>query len=150
MPRPVPPPALALIREFEGLRLAAYQDPVGIWTIGYGHTGPVLGEPLHSGRTITKQTAEALLIQDAQQAGNLIMATTKVTLNDGEYGALASFAFNLGWGALSRSTLWAKLQAGDRRAAADQFLRWNRAGRPLQIRAGLTRRRQAERLLFLS
>jgi GH24 family phage-related lysozyme (muramidase) len=146
--RPVPESALTLIRAYEGLRLHAYRDPVGIWTIGYGHTGPVNGAKIRAGMEIDRATAEALLLADAQLFGNRIWEAAKPDLTDGQYGALVSFAFNLGWNALRGSTLWRLVQANDLRAASAQFGRWTKAGRPRRVLPGLVKRRAAERALF--
>ena len=141
---------LHLIEEFEGLskkladgRITAYLDSVGVPTIGYGHTKNV-----HLGLVITCQQAEEFLAQDLRVAESGVNHLVKVSLNDNQFAALVSFVFNLGTGAFSRSTLLRDLNAGNYSAAADQFLRWNRAGG--RVLSGLTRRRQAERKLFLS
>ncbi|MGK7893024.1 MAG: lysozyme [Xenococcus sp. (in: cyanobacteria)] len=141
---------LHLIEEFEGLarkladgRITAYLDSVHVPTIGYGHTKNV-----HLGLTITQQQAEEFLNQDLRVAEVGVQHLVKVSLNDNQFAALVSFAFNLGTGALAHSTLLRDLNAGNYSAAADQFLRWNRAGGC--VLAGLTRRREAERKLFLS
>lgn len=132
---------LDLIKSFEGLRLKAYKDAVGIWTVGYGHT-----KTATPGMAISEPEAEAMLRNDLAEAQGAVERLVKRPLNDNEYAALVSFVFNLGSGNLSRSTLLRKLNAGDRRGAADQFLVWNKAGG--KVLAGLTRRRQAERALF--
>lgn len=133
---------LDLIKSFEGLRLKAYKDAVGIWTIGYGHI-----KTATPGMSISEPEAEALLRGDLEEAQGAVTRLVKVPLNDNEYAALVSFVFNLGAGSLSRSTLLKKLNAGDRAGAAQQFLVWNKAGG--KVLAGLTRRREAERDLFL-
>ena len=148
--RPIPPAALDLIRGCESCCLNAYRDPVGIWTIGYGHTGTVDCHPIGPGRRITPPMAEARLAADAGAAAASILDASHVVLTDGEFGALISFAFNLGFPTLRKSTLWKKLQAGDRAGAAAQFSRWVSAGRPLKVLTGLVKRRAAERDLFLS
>lgn len=150
LPRPIPKACVTLLRRFEGLRLRAYLDPVGIWTIGYGHTGYVNGVKVAKGMEIRSATAESLLVADASEVAAIIDGTAVHPLSDGQYGALVSFAFNLGWPALKGSTLWRLVQGGNMSAAADQFARWNKAGRPLRILAGLTKRRAAERALFLT
>lgn len=137
---------LDLIARFEGLRLTAYK-PVAAerwYTIGYGHTGP----DITKGMTITRARARELLRQDARGAQDAVRSAVRVPLSQGEYDALVSFTFNVGGGALASSTLLRELNAGHRKAAADQFKRWNRGadGRPL---LGLTRRRRAERRMFL-
>ncbi|HEX6992235.1 MAG TPA: lysozyme [Gemmatimonadales bacterium] len=142
MSRPVPDSALALLREFEGCRLTAYQDVAGVWTIGYGHTGP----DVQGGLTITQPQADDLLRADAQKAGDAVLACVSVPLTDGQYGALVSFVYNLGPGALAKSTLLRKLNAGDYAGAQGEFRKWCHAGG--KFYAGLLRRRQAEAALF--
>ncbi|PDO81910.1 lysozyme [Kosakonia sacchari] len=138
---------IALIKQFEGLRLTAYQDSVGVWTIGYGWTQPVDGKPIRARMTIKEETAERLLRTGLVGYESDVSKLVKVKLTQGQFDALVSFAYNLGARALSTSTLLKKLNAGDYRGAADEFLRWNKAGG--QVLAGLTRRREAERALFL-
>ena len=133
---------LKLIKSFEGLRLKAYQDAVGIWTIGYGTTRGV-----RPNMTITETEAEAFLQQDLVRFEQTISDALKVSVNDNQFSALACFTYNVGPGAFRSSTLLKLLNEQNIYGAADQFPRWNKAGGvPL---AGLTRRRQAERLLFL-
>lgn len=131
-----------IISRFEGCKLTAYQDQVGVWTIGYGHTGNV-----HPGDVITQEQAEELLLADLESFEQSVRKLVKVELTDNQLAALISFAFNLGGHTLQTSTLLKLLNQGDYNSAADQFLRWDHAG-GVQV-AGLTRRRQAERLLFL-
>ncbi|HCZ49308.1 MAG TPA: lysozyme [Gammaproteobacteria bacterium] len=133
-----------LIKHFEGLRQEAYQCAAGVWTIGYGHTKGV-----QAGDRITLQQAEQMLEDDllAFETGVLELITMGARYSQGEFDGLVSIAFNIGLDALARSTLLSKFNAGDRAGAADEFLRWNKAaGRVLE---GLTRRRRAERALFL-
>lgn len=139
---------IALIKQFEGCRLTSYQDSVGVWTIGYGWTRPVDGVPVRSGMAIKQEVAERLLKTGLVSYENDVSKLVKVKLTQGQFDALVSFAYNLGARALSTSTLLKKLNAGDYRGAADEFLRWNKAGG--KVLAGLTRRREAERALFLS
>lgn len=144
MIRAVPEAALDLIREFEGCKLHAYKDPVGIPTIGVGHTGP----DVRMGQCISQEQADALLERDVADVADKIERASKVALTDGQYGALVSFAFNLGFGRLLHSTLWAKLQRGDAAGAAAEFKKWCHAGG--KALPGLVRRREAERKLFVS
>lgn len=139
---------IALIKQFEGLRLTAYQDSVGVWTIGYGWTQPVDGKQIRAGMTIKEETAERLLRTGMVGYESDVSKLVKVKLTQGQFDALVSFAYNLGARALSTSTLLKKLNAGDYSGAADEFPRWNKAGG--NVLAGLTRRREAERALFLS
>ena len=139
---------IALIKEFEGCKLTAYQDSVGVWTIGYGWTQPVDGKPIRAGMTIKQETAERLLKTGLVSYESDVSRLVKVGLTQGQFDALVSFTSNLGARSLSTSTLLRKLNAGDYAGAADEFLRWNKAGG--KVMNGLTRRREAERALFLS
>lgn len=139
---------IALIKQFEGCKLTAYQDSVGVWTIGYGWTQPVDGKPVRAGMTIKQETAERLLKTGLVSYESDVSRLVKVGLTQGQFDALVSFTYNLGARSLSTSTLLRKLNAGDYVGAADEFLRWNKAGG--KVLNGLTRRREAERALFLS
>lgn len=133
-----------LIKSFEGLELKAYKDSVGVTTIGYGSTG----SHVSMGMTITKEQAEQLLKKDLERFEKGVSDIVKVPLNQNQFDALVSFSFNLGLGNLKSSTLLKKLNASDYTGASREFERWNRAvGKVLN---GLTRRRIAERDLFLS
>ncbi|WP_416187225.1 lysozyme [Hafnia paralvei] len=137
-----------LIKQFEGCRLTAYQDSVGVWTIGYGWTQPVDGKPVGKGISITQQKADDLLKQGVVQYEAGVHGLVTVQLNQNQYDALVDFAYNLGVNALKGSTLLKKLNAGDYAGAANEFTKWNKAGG--KELAGLTRRREAEKSLFLS
>ncbi len=139
---------IVLIKQFEGCKLTAYQDSVGVWTIGYGWTQPVDGKPIRAGMTIKQETAERLLKTGLVSYESDVSRLVKVDLTQGQFDALVSFTYNLGARSLSTSTLLRKLNAGDYAGAADEFLRWNKAGG--KVLNGLTRRREAERALFLS
>lgn len=139
---------IALIKQFEGCKLTAYQDSVGVWTIGYGWTQPVEGKPIRAGMTIKQETAERLLKTGLVSYESDVSSLVKVGLTQGQFDALVSFTYNLGARSLSTSTLLRKINAGDYAGAADEFLRWNKAGG--KVLNGLTRRREAERALFLS
>ena len=137
---------IALIKEFEGLSLTAYPDP-GTggepWTIGYGHTGGV-----KEGDVITQDQADEFLRKDIRNFEKCVNTYVNVPITQSQFDALVAFCFNVGCGNFKKSTLLAKLNAEDDVGAADEFLRWNRAGG--KVMAGLTRRREAERALFLS
>jgi len=133
---------LSLIKSFEGLRLQAYQDSVGVWTIGYGTTRGV-----KAGMKISKDQAERMLLHDVARFEPEVERLITAPLNQDQWDALISFTYNLGAANLESSTLRRLLNAGDYAAAAEQFTRWNKAGG--QVLAGLTRRRAAERDLFL-
>lgn len=132
---------VSLIKHFEGLRLEAYKDPGGVWTIGYGHTRNV-----YEGMVITEQEAEALLWVDISWVEVAINRNVMVPLTQNQYDALASWVFNLGETNLKRSTLLRKLNNADYDGAAQEFLRWDKLdGETLD---GLTRRREAEVALW--
>jgi GH24 family phage-related lysozyme (muramidase) len=132
-----------LVKSFEGGPfLEAYRDPVGIWTIGYGTTSGV-----KAGMRITKTQAEQYLREDLNQFERAVKDNVKVPLNTEQFSALVSFTYNVGEGALASSTLLRFLNQGDYQGAADEFLRWNKGGG--QELPGLTRRRNAERSMFL-
>ena len=133
---------LSLTEQFEGFRLTAYQDQVGVWTIGYGHTGP----DVSPGRMITIAQAQALLAQDISSAAACVNTGVAVKLTQQEFDALVDFVFNLGAGAFKGSTMLRNLNAGNFTSAAAQFDLWDRAGGA--VVAGLLRRRQAEAALF--
>lgn len=139
---------IALIKHHEGLRLTAYTDPVGVWTIGYGHTTAAGPPKVERGMKITDAGADAILRQDLAKFEGYVSNAVKVPLNQNEFDALVSFTFNLGPGNLRSSTLLKKLNAGDRAGAADEFLKWTKAGG--KTLPGLVKRREAERALFLT
>lgn len=132
-----------LIKSFEGCRLKAYKCPAGVWTIGYGRTTNV-----KDGDTCTQAQADEWFDEEYARFRDNVKKLVKVGLTANQLGALTSFAYNCGIGALQTSTLLKKLNKGDLYGAADEFLRWNKAGG--KVLAGLTKRRQAERNLFLS
>lgn len=139
---------IELIKRFEGLELEAYQDIAGIWTIGYGHTG----EDVQPGMKISERDAEELLKRDLRPREQAVDSAVKVPLNQNEFDALVSFVYNVGAGAFRGSTALKRLNRGDRVGAADALTWWNKAtvGGVLREVLGLTRRRAAERALFLS
>lgn len=137
---------IELIKHFEGCYLEAYKDSVGVWTIGYGHTGLVHRDgTVKAGRTITRAEAEELLRHDLRVFARRVEEGATVPLGDDQFAALVSFDFNTG--GFLKSTLRKKLNAGDYAGAAEQFLPWDKAGGK-RLR-GLTRRRRSERRLFL-
>lgn len=132
---------LDLIKEFEGLRLKAYQCQANVWTIGFGHTRDV-----KAGDVITAEAAERMLVDDVDVFELAVSKAVTVPLTQNQFDALVSLAFNIGATAFANSTMVRKLN--NNMDAADEFLRWryvNRVESP-----GLLRRREAERALFLS
>lgn len=130
------------IKDYEGVRLKAYDDGVGVWTIGVGHTAGV-----KRGDEITMAQVDEFLRADLAEAQKAVNTLVTTPLTQGQFDALVSFVFNLGAGAFKGSTLLKKLNAGDYDGAADELLRWNRAGG--RVLAGLTKRRISERIMFL-
>jgi lysozyme len=143
-------PFHTLIAEFEGLRLKAYKCPAGVWTIGYGSTSYPDGSKVKRGDTCTKERAlDLLLWYVAVEMMPLFKRVVKAPLNNNELCALLSLCYNIGNGAFRKSTLLKKLNAGEsRKTVADQFLKWNKGGG--RVLAGLVRRREQERKLFLT
>lgn len=139
---------IELLKRFEGLELEAYQDIAGIWTIGYGHTGA----DVQPGMKISERDAEELLRRDLKPREQAVASATKVALNQNEFDALVSFVYNVGAAAFRSSTALKRLNKGDRVGAADALTWWNKAtvGGVLREVLGLTRRRAAERALFLT
>ena len=130
--------ALVAIANFEGFRDRAYDDGVGVQTIGYGTT-----EGVRTGDRITPERALIRLLEDAEKHQREIVACLPgVELYQHEFDAFSSLAYNIGSGAFCRSTLAKKLKAGDYAGACNEILRWNRAGE--KVLPGLTKRRQAE------
>lgn len=141
---------LDLIKEFEGISLKPYLCPKGIATIGWGNTYYKNGKKVTlSDKLITQNEANSLLEYIAQKDfGDNILKLVKVKLNQNQFDALVSFCYNLGMGNFKSSTLLKKINLGDFKGASEEFLKWDKVnGKPL---AGLTRRRQEEKELFLS
>jgi len=138
---------LELIKTFEGLELEAYIDPVGIWTIGYGHTGDV-----REGMMISPGQAEELLRKDVSRTEKGVSNVINQNVHENEFSALVSLAYNIGNSALASSTALKRLNLGDRLGAAQAIEWWNKGrvnGRLVEL-PGLTRRRAAEKALFLN
>lgn len=139
---------LNLIESFEGCKLMPYLDSVNIPTIGIGTTRYPNGTAVTmQDPPITKDQAYAFLKSHLDQNCKDVSNRVKVVLNDNQFAALVSFVYNVGIGAFTNSTLRKRLNAGEFQKAADEFLKWDHAGGV--VVKGLTRRRQAERALFL-
>jgi len=139
---------LALVKQFEGFRAYPYYDSVKVATIGYGATYYPDGERVRiTDKPITEAQASDLLIVMLDDFADAIADALNVGVTQSQFDALVCWAYNVGIKAATGSTLMRLLNAGDVQGAADQFLRWNRAGG--QVLPGLTRRREAERALFL-
>tara|TARA_B100000401_G_C52467606_1_gene559565 strand:- start:151 stop:612 length:462 start_codon:yes stop_codon:yes gene_type:complete len=132
---------IELLKHFEGCELKAYQDSVGVWTIGYGHT-----KGIYEGLEITQSEAEKMLQDELPEYEGYITDKVVPMLQQHEYDALVCWVYNLGPTNLSSSTMLKKLNAGEFKEVPFQMKRWDKAGgQPL---LGLTRRRNAEALLF--
>jgi lysozyme len=141
--------ALNTIQQFEGLKLKAYKDSVGIWTVGFGNIFNLdTGNPIKEGDEISLETAERWLKIEVDNLQAKMRKVITVPLNDNQWTALTSLAYNIGFGAFKRSTLLRLLNAGaSKEEVAKQILRWNKAGGK-EVK-GLTNRRQAEFNLFI-
>ena len=132
---------IELLKHFEGCELKAYQASVGVWTIGYGHT-----KGIYEGLEITQSEAEKMLIDELPEYEGYITDKVVPMLQQHEFDALVCWVYNLGPTNLSSSTMLKKLNAGEFKEVPFQMKRWDKAGgQPL---LGLTRRRNAEALLF--
>lgn len=150
-PRRLSSRGAAFIGRFEGFRPLPYNDPAGHATIGYGHLihlGRVTEDDRRKWKRMSQAQGLALLRKDSQRFADAVRRLVKPKLKQHEFDALVSFAFNVGVHAFEKSTLLKLLNRGDRRGAAAQLIRWDKAGG--KRLPGLTRRRRAERLLFLT
>ena len=132
---------LGLTEQFESCRLTAYQDGRGIWTIGWGHTGPEVVE----GLVWTQAQADAQLLKDVSWAEANVNTHVTVPLTQNEFDSLVDFTFNVGVGNFDGSTMFRLLNQNDLSGAALQFERWDKSA-GVEV-AGLLRRRQAEEAL---
>ena len=140
---------IQLVKSFEGCFFNAYLCPAKVWTIGYGSTKYPNGNAVKQGDKITQQEAETLLSDTLDEFSKGVSKLIKVELNDNQFSALVSFAFNLGTGALSKSTLLKKVNANSNdKTIEDEFMRWVSAGG--KRLNGLVRRRTAESKLYFS
>ena len=132
---------IALIKKFEGCELEAYQDSVGVWTIGYGHTKDV-----EEGLKITQEEAEAMLNTELEEYEGYVEHYVEVPLTQCQFDALVCWTYNLGPTNLASSTMLKVLNKGMYEEVPYQMKRWNKAGG--EVLQGLVRRREAEALLF--
>jgi lysozyme len=138
---------IQLITSFEDLKLKAYDDGVGVWTIGYGTTIYTNGVAVKKGDSCTLEQAKSSFQHDLRRFQTAVNDAVNIPLSQNQFDALVSLAYNIGTNAFKTSTLVKYLNALDYKAAADQFLVWNKAGG--SVLKGLVRRREAERALFL-
>jgi len=142
------PAGLALIKRFEGLELEAYQDVAGVWTIGYGHTGP----EVKPGLKWTEQVAEAALTLALESREDAVSRMITAPLSQHKFDALVSLVYNIGVEAFRNSTVRKRIEAGDTDAnIAEAWSWWNKAriGGVLQTSTGLAHRREAEIAYYL-
>ena len=132
---------LELIEKFEGCETSAYQDSVGVWTIGFGHTKGV-----EEGQTCSIEDAESMLADEMDEYEGYINNMVKVDLQQHEFDSLVAWVYNLGPTNLGESTMLKVLNGGQFDRVPDEMNRWTRAGG--KILEGLVRRRQAESLMF--
>ena len=130
-----------LLKFFEGCELVAYQDSVGVWTIGYGHTKGVT-----PGMTITQEEAEQMLESELAEYEGYVEKYVTVPLTQNQFDALVVWVYNLGPTNFRNSTLLKELNSGNYNAAGTEIKRWNKAGG--KVLAGLVKRREAEAELF--
>lgn len=153
MPMQTSQKGIDLIKRFEGLETEAYQDIAGVWTIGYGHSerSEVFNFEIHDGVTITEDQAEDILKRDLRTYETIVTALVQKPINQHQFDALVSLSYNIGVTALKTSTALKRLNMGDYEGAADAITWFNKStidGVLTPVR-GLTRRRAAEKLLFL-
>jgi GH24 family phage-related lysozyme (muramidase) len=161
-PKPPEPPApsgktnasgLEVIKGFEGWMANAYPDPATggePWTIGYGHTSAAGDPKVYKGLTITKAEGENILKRDLLVYEKAVDAALTRTPTSDQFSAMVSLTYNIGPANFQTSTVRKEHNNGNFAAAANAFLLWNKAGNPPKEMAGLTRRRNAERALYLS
>jgi len=139
---------LDLIRRWEGLRLTAYQDSVGVWTIGYGHTAEAGPPAPKAGMKITEQEAADILARDLGQYERAVTKAVSIVPSANQFAAMVSLCYNIGPTNFAKSSVVRLLNIGQPREAADAFLLWNKAGG--KVLKGLTARREDEKKLFLT
>ena len=132
-----------LICSFEGLRLNAYDDGVGVWTIGFGTTIYPNGIKVKKGDTCTTEQAKAYMAHDLKEFESAVNSAVTIDLNENQFDALVSLVYNIGTGAFKKSTLLKKLNESDYKGAAAQFDVWNKGGG--KVMQGLVNRRALER-----
>jgi len=138
-----------LVKQFEGLELKAYRDPIGVWTIGYGYSERAsFGPGVKEGDVWTEGMAEDMLREGLQRYGDDVLKYCEYTPTENQFGAMTSLAYNIGVGAFAKSTCLKRFNARDIVGAAEALTWFNKAGgKKLN---GLVRRRAAEKVLFLT
>jgi lysozyme len=139
---------IELLKRWEGCRLKAYQDSVGVWTIGYGLTSAAGLVKVTPGMIITQQQADDYLVAALVKYEAAVTKALKRAPNSNQFSAMVSLCYNIGPGAFAKSSIARLFNDGDIDGAADSFLLWNKAGG--KVLKGLVDRRKAERSLFLA
>lgn len=142
---------IELIQRWEGCKLTAYPDPATggePLTIGYGHTSAAGAPAVKKGMKITQQQADEILVNDLVKYEMAVSKALTRNPTENQFSAMTSLCFNIGPGNFAKSSVVKKFNAGDLAGAANSFLLWNKAGGV--VMRGLTRRREAERELFLT
>jgi lysozyme len=134
-----------LIKEFEGFRATAYICPAGVVTVGYGTTR-IQGKAVQLGTTITTDEADMLLEEDLKSFEDAVNQNVREEISQNQFDALVAFVYNVGAGNFKKSTLLKKINAGEFNQAADEFLKWNKAGG--KVLTGLLNRRKDEAKLY--
>ncbi len=137
-----------MMHKYEGLKLTAYLCPAKVWTIGYGNTFYEDNSRVKQGDVITKERAEQLFFNITNKNfAEPLLKLIKVKLNENQFSALVCFAYNVGTGALAKSTLLRKVNANPNDLTIrNEFLKWDKAGG--KVLNGLTKRRQSEANLY--
>jgi lysozyme len=138
---------LAMLKKHEGVRYKPYKCPAGLWTVGVGH---LIGDgrtlPAEWNRSFSTDEIDSILQADLRRFERGVLRLCPRILNQGQFDALVSFAFNLGLGALQRSTLRMKHNRGQYHSVPKEFLKWSKAGG--KVLRGLLRRREDEARLY--
>lgn len=137
---------LDLIKQYEGWRERAYRDPVGIWTIGYGHTTMAGPPKVVPGLKITKQEGEEILARDVEKFAEGVRKLIKTKVSDEQFSALVSFAYNVGLGAFEGSSVLRYVNQGNFIGVPGRLALWTKAGG--KTLPGLVKRRAAEGNMF--
>ncbi|WP_259071210.1 lysozyme [Mucilaginibacter sp. X4EP1] len=145
----------AIIKNFEGLRLSAYRDVAGVWTIGYGSTRYHDGKPVKPGDQLSgEMQADAIFRNTMSPYEDAVNEAVKVPLTQNQFDALVSFTYNEGTGALQESTLLVKLNEKNYVEAATHFMAWDKITDPQTgkkiICDTLVQRRKEESQLFMA
>lgn len=152
MVRQINEAGLNLIKSFESCKLKAYRDPVNLWTVGWGHLIKPSENWMITVGEFKQEAVDTILIEDLKIAEHGVESLLQVEVNNNQFAAMVSLAFNIGNKNFAKSSVLSSLNAGRNQLAALAFLKWNRArnshGQLVELK-GLTRRRMAERDLFL-